>query len=138
MSGHRDYCLPAELVETAARVIDANRAAGRRIAVAESCTGGLVFAALTEIAGSSDVFEAGFVTYSNEAKIGVLDVSEEVIETFGSVSIAAATCSPPRAAPPVPQVAPQEVEPRLAAGLLDHPQQRPDSASRLPLVRRAA
>ena len=71
-------------------MIEANRAAGRRVAVAESCTGGLVAAALTEIAGSSDVFEAGFVTYSNEAKIELLGVSEEMIETFGSVSVAVA------------------------------------------------
>jgi nicotinamide-nucleotide amidase len=90
MTSHRDYCLPEELVEAAARVIDANRAAGRRIAVAESCTGGLVCAALTEIAGSSDVFEAGFVTYSNEAKTDLLGVSGEVVDTFGAVSIAAA------------------------------------------------
>ena len=85
-----DTVLPAELVELARRVIDANRAAGRRIAVAESCTGGLVAAALTEIGGSSDVFEAGFVTYSNEAKMAVLGVPSDVIETFGSVSIACA------------------------------------------------
>ena len=58
--------------------------------MAESCTGGLVAAALTEIAGSSDVFEAGFVTYSNEAKTKLLHVSEDVIETFGSVSVAVA------------------------------------------------
>ena len=82
--------LPAELIEAARRALDANRAAGRRIAVAESCTGGLVSAALTEIAGSSDVFEAGFVTYSNEAKAELLKVSEDVIETFGAVSIATA------------------------------------------------
>src|SRR6185295_2088277 len=82
--------LPEELVGPARRVIEANRAAGRRIAVAESCTGGLVAAALTEIAGSSDVFEAGFVTYSNEAKAKLLNVSEDVLETFGSVSVAAA------------------------------------------------
>ena len=62
MSEHRDTILPAELVDLARRVIEANRAAGLRIAVAESCTAGLVSAALTEIAGSSDVFEAGFVT----------------------------------------------------------------------------
>ncbi len=85
-----DANLPAALVDLARRVIEENRAAGRRIAVAESCTGGLVSAALTEIAGSSDVFEAGFVTYSNEAKIDLLDVSLDVIETFGSVSVAAA------------------------------------------------
>ena len=65
-----DYLLPAELVDKAREVVEANRAAGRRVAVAESCTGGLVSAALTEIAGSSEMFEAGFVTYSNAAKIG--------------------------------------------------------------------
>jgi len=85
-----DTTLPIELVELARRVLEVNRAAGRRIAVAESCTGGLVAAALTETPGSSDVFDAGFVTYSNEAKSGVLGVSSEVIETFGSVSIACA------------------------------------------------
>jgi nicotinamide-nucleotide amidase len=90
MSEQRDSILPAELVELAGRVIEANRAAGRRIALAESCTGGLVAAALTEIAGSSDVFEAGFVTYSNEAKLKLLHVSQDVLETFGSVSVAVA------------------------------------------------
>jgi nicotinamide-nucleotide amidase len=83
-----DTLLPPELIDKAREVIDANRAAGRRIAVAESCTGGLVGAALTEISGSSDVFEASFVTYSNEAKMKLLSVSSDVIETFGSVSIA--------------------------------------------------
>src|ERR1044072_1055529 len=90
MSETRDFLLPTELVEKARRVIEENRAAGRRIAVAESCTGGLVAAALTEIAGSSDVFEAGFVTYSNEGKMKLLQVSEDVIDTFGSVSVATA------------------------------------------------
>lgn len=85
-----DTILPSELVEAARKVLDANRAVGRRIAVAESCTGGLVSAALTEIPGSSDVFDAGFVTYSNEAKHDVLKVSTDVLETFGSVSIAVA------------------------------------------------
>ena len=85
-----DSLLPPELVEAAGEVIAANRAAGRRIAVAESCTGGLVCAALTEIAGCSDVFEAGYVTYSNAAKTGALKVSADVIDTFGAVSIAAA------------------------------------------------
>jgi nicotinamide-nucleotide amidase len=82
--------LPAELVEKAGEVIAANRAAGRRIAVAESCTGGLVGAALTEISGSSDVFEASFVTYGNDAKMKMLGVAGDVLETFGAVSIATA------------------------------------------------
>jgi nicotinamide-nucleotide amidase len=82
--------MDAELVELAQRVLAANRAAGRRIAVAESCTGGLVAAALTEIAGSSDVFERGFVTYSNEAKMELLGVSDDVLATFGAVSAATA------------------------------------------------
>jgi nicotinamide-nucleotide amidase len=85
-----DTILPPELLDAARKVLEANRAAGRRIAVAESCTGGLVSAALTEIPGSSDVFEVGFVTYSNEAKAAVLKVSTDVLETFGSVSIAVA------------------------------------------------
>jgi nicotinamide-nucleotide amidase len=85
-----DALLPDDLVNRAREVIDANRAAGRRIAVAESCTGGLVSAALTEIPGSSDVFEAGYVTYSNAAKVHELHVSEEVVETFGAVSVATA------------------------------------------------
>lgn len=85
-----DYLLPDRLVAAAREVIEKNRAAGRRIAVAESCTGGLVSAALTEIAGCSDVFEAGFVTYSNEAKHQMLRVSGDVLETFGAVSIATA------------------------------------------------
>jgi nicotinamide-nucleotide amidase len=85
-----DTILPPQLVDAARKVLEANRALGRRIAVAESCTGGLVSAALTELPGSSDVFEAGLVTYSNEAKMDVLKVSIDVLETFGSVSIAVA------------------------------------------------
>lgn len=71
-------------------VLAANRAAGRKLAVAESCTGGMVCAALTDIAGSSDVFSAGFVTYSGAAKQAQLDVSSEILETFGEVSLATA------------------------------------------------
>jgi nicotinamide-nucleotide amidase len=85
-----DTILPAELVAAARKVVDANRAIGRRLAVAESCTGGLVSAAITEIPGSSDVFEAGFVTYSNEAKATALKVGTDLLETFGAVSIATA------------------------------------------------
>ena len=82
--------LPAELVEKARQVVERNRAAGRRVAVAESCTGGLVCAALTEIPGASDVFEAGYVTYSDDAKMGALRVNEDVVGTFGAVSVATA------------------------------------------------
>ncbi|MEH6791899.1 CinA family protein [Parasphingorhabdus sp.] len=82
--------LPREIVDLAAKVIERNRAAGRRITVAESCTGGLVAAALTEVAGSSDVFDCGFATYSNGAKQSLLGVSGDVLETFGAVSIAVA------------------------------------------------
>lgn len=85
-----DSLLPAALIDAARRVVEANRAAGRTVAVAESCTGGLVAAALTEIPGSSDVFAAGFVTYSNEAKMRLLKVNSDVLETFGAVSIAVA------------------------------------------------
>lgn len=85
-----DTLLPLALIGKARDVIEANRAAGRRIALAESCTGGLVGAALTEIPGSSDVFEASFVTYSDEAKMRLVGVSQDVIETFGAVSIATA------------------------------------------------
>ena len=85
-----DYLLPVDLVERARKVVEANRAAGRRVAVAESCTGGLVSAAITEIAGSSEMFEAGYVTYSNEAKQAELNVASDVVETFGAVSIATA------------------------------------------------
>jgi nicotinamide-nucleotide amidase len=90
MNDKRDTILPAELVDMAQRVLEENRAAGRRIAVAESCTGGLICAALTEIPGSSDVFDAGFVTYADRAKVDLLKVSSDVLETFGSVSIAVA------------------------------------------------
>ncbi|MFT3967605.1 MAG: CinA family protein [Sphingobium sp.] len=85
-----DTILPHELVSLARRVIEENAAIGRRVAVAESCTGGLVAAALTEIPGSSDVVEASFVTYSNTAKRAVLGVSDDVLDTFGAVSIATA------------------------------------------------
>jgi nicotinamide-nucleotide amidase len=85
-----DSLLPKVLVDKAREVVEANRKAERRVAVAESCTGGLVSAALTEIPGSSEMFEAGYVTYSNAAKISELKVSQDVVETFGSVSVATA------------------------------------------------
>ena len=79
-----------ELLAAATDVLNANRAMGRCIVTAESCTGGLVAAALTEIAGASDVFDSGFVTYSNQAKMKSLSVSSDIIDTFGAVSIAVA------------------------------------------------
>ncbi len=85
-----DSMLPPEIVALAKRVIAENLAAGRTVALAESCTGGLVAAALTEIAGSSAVLERGFVTYSNDAKRETLDVPADIIDTFGAVSVACA------------------------------------------------
>ena len=80
--------LPQDIAELAARVVEENKAAGRVVATAESCTGGLVAGAITEIAGSSAVLDRGFVTYSNESKMEALGVSRDIIETFGAVSIA--------------------------------------------------
>lgn len=82
------HLLPADITTLARRVVEENARAGRTIALAESCTGGLVAAALTEIPGSSSVLDRGFVTYSNDAKIQCLGVPSEIIETFGAVSIA--------------------------------------------------
>jgi nicotinamide-nucleotide amidase len=67
-------------------VLAAARRKGVTVATAESCTGGLVVAALTDIAGSSDVVDRGFVTYSNPAKIAMLGVDERLIATHGAVS----------------------------------------------------
>ena len=82
--------LPADIYELAQRVVAANRDAGRKVALAESCTGGLVAGALTEVAGSSAVLERGFVTYSNAAKQEDLGVPSDIIEAFGAVSVATA------------------------------------------------
>ncbi len=83
-----DTMLPDEIVTLAQRVVAENAAAGRRVAVAESCTGGLVAAALTEIPGSSAVLDCSFVTYSNKAKHDLLGVSNDIIDAFGAVSVA--------------------------------------------------
>ena len=80
----------AALRSLAEDVIVKNRALGRRVVLAESCTGGLVSGLLTEIAGSSDVVDCGFVVYSNDAKMALLGVHSDVIETFGAVSVATA------------------------------------------------
>ncbi len=70
----------------AAEILDRARARGLRISTAESCTGGMVAVALTDIAGSSDVFERGFVTYSNAAKVEMLGVSGGTLAAHGAVS----------------------------------------------------
>lgn len=72
--------------EIAQQLIEVCAARGFRIATAESCTGGLIAATLTDIAGSSAVFERGFVTYSNPSKTQLLEVSEALITTHGAVS----------------------------------------------------
>jgi nicotinamide-nucleotide amidase len=72
--------------ELARSVLDACRAAGLTVATAESCTGGMVAAALTDVPGSSDVVERGFVTYSNAAKTELLGVPAEMIARHGAVS----------------------------------------------------
>jgi nicotinamide-nucleotide amidase len=76
----------ADLRRLARRVLDLCRVRGLRIATAESCTGGLVAGALTEIAGSSDVVDRGFVTYSNEAKEAMLGVPAATLKRYGAVS----------------------------------------------------
>ena len=84
------HLLPQDIDDLARRVIEENSAIGRKVVLAESCTGGLVAAALTEIPGSSAVLDRGFVTYSNESKMQTLQVPLDIIETFGAVSIACA------------------------------------------------
>jgi nicotinamide-nucleotide amidase len=75
------------IAEARARaLLEAARARGFRLATAESCTGGLVSAAITDIAGSSDVFDRGFVTYSYPAKVALLGVSQEILAAHGAVS----------------------------------------------------
>jgi nicotinamide-nucleotide amidase len=75
-----------ELRIAATAVLDACRARGLKLATAESCTGGLVAGALTEIAGSSDVVDRGFVTYSNKAKQQMLGVPADTLREHGAVS----------------------------------------------------
>jgi nicotinamide-nucleotide amidase len=81
---------PSDLVEDARRLLDELRGRGLVLATAESCTGGLLAALLTEVPGASDVLERGFVTYSNRAKSECLGVDPLSIATFGAVSEAVA------------------------------------------------
>ena len=74
------------VLEDAATLLAGCRARGWMLATAESCTGGLIAAALTAIAGSSDVVDRGFVTYSNEAKMDLLGVPLAMLEAHGAVS----------------------------------------------------
>ena len=69
-----------------ARLLEIARAKGIVIATTESCTGGMVSAAITDIAGSSAIFDRGFVTYTNDAKIAMLSVSAQTLDAFGAVS----------------------------------------------------
>ena len=78
--------IDAELHAAARRLLDVCRARKLKLALAESCTGGLVAAALTEIPGSSDVLDRGFVTYSNAAKQEMLGLSASVLQSKGAVS----------------------------------------------------
>lgn len=81
---------PENLVQLATAILNEARSKGLRIATAESCTGGLIAGLLTEIAGSSDVVERGFVTYSNQAKADLLGVPFALIQENGAVSEAVA------------------------------------------------
>ena len=77
---------PGNVSNKVERLLGLCRARGLRVATAESCTGGLIAACLTEIAGSSDVVDRGFVTYSNEAKRDLLGVPEALLASVGAVS----------------------------------------------------
>ncbi|MGB5871110.1 MAG: CinA family protein [Albidovulum sp.] len=79
------------MLAEAQELVDLARKSGALIATAESCTGGMIAAALTDIAGSSVVFDRGFVTYSNDAKIEMLGVSADTLEAHGAVSPEVAT-----------------------------------------------
>ncbi|WP_208642131.1 CinA family protein [Rhizobium leguminosarum] len=77
---------PQDIISTAEAIIRDFTAAGLMVSTAESCTGGLVAGALTEISGSSAVVDRGFVTYTNSAKIEMLGVQAETLLRFGAVS----------------------------------------------------
>lgn len=75
-----------DVTASAERLLAAARARGARIATAESCTGGLVAGAITDVAGASDIFDRGFVTYSNAAKVQMLGVGTATLAAHGAVS----------------------------------------------------
>ncbi len=78
--------LPTDLLDLAKDVLVTAKAVDKRIVTAESCTGGLISGCLTAIPGSSSVFEGGFVTYSDEAKVSFLGVPRDAISAHGAVS----------------------------------------------------
>ncbi len=78
------------ITDLATRILESARAKGYKVATAESCTGGLIASALTDIAGSSDVVDRGFVTYSNDAKQQMVGVRAVTLDKFGAVSSAVA------------------------------------------------
>jgi nicotinamide-nucleotide amidase len=87
ISGVREgRVFPSDILQSASRLIAALRRTQRKVCTAESCTGGLVAGAITSIAGSSDVFEEGFVTYANSAKTRLIGVDEGLIRNHGAVS----------------------------------------------------
>jgi len=86
----RTHMLEIDILRQAELLLETCRIRRQKLATAESCTGGLIAAALTHFAGSSDVFERGFVTYSNEAKTELLGVPAPLIERYGAVSEAVA------------------------------------------------
>ena len=88
MAEELESSLPDDIIRLGHEVLEAACDRDLQLATAESCTGGLVCGAVTEIAGSSSVLDRGFITYSNEAKMELLGVSSDIIETFGAVSIA--------------------------------------------------
>ena len=82
---------PPDILRSAERLVGILRVTGQKVTTAESCTGGLVASALTSVAGSSDAFYGGFVTYANEAKIAMVGVPFGLLREFGAVSKEVAT-----------------------------------------------
>ncbi|EHH68325.1 CinA family protein [Gluconobacter morbifer] len=83
---------PLPLSTLIEQVLTHLRQAGHRLVTVESCTGGMICGALTSLAGSSDVVEGGFITYSNEMKISAVGVPSHILDTFGAVSEETACC----------------------------------------------
>lgn len=75
-----------DIEDLATKVLHAFQARGLKFATAESCTGGMIGAVITDISGASDVFDRGFITYSDEAKMEMLDVTSETLAAHGAVS----------------------------------------------------